>query len=202
MSKFPYPKNPAPTEAPLIEPIKQRWSPIAFSSDPIEPEKIKTLFEAARWTESSRNEQPWRLIYATQDDQEDFVRLLSILSEDNQTWAKNAYLLMMACALPKHEYKDKPNWTHQYDTGAAVHALFLQAVEMDLIGHQMEGFDKEKAHSVLGVPAEVMPMTMMAIGYPGDESKVDSETLEKRKTNSRKRKEISEIVFKGKWGNK
>lgn len=199
MSKFPYPENPAKTNLPIIESIKRRWSPKAFSADPIKEEDIKTLFEAARWTQSSRNEQPWRFIYATQDDQKDFDRLVSLLSESNQTWAKNAYLLILACALPKHEYKDKPNWTHQYDTGAAMHAIFLQAVDMNLIAHQMEGFDKEKVHSVLGVPEEIVPMAMIAVGYPGDEKQFDPEELKTRKENSRKRKEISDFAFKGKW---
>lgn len=199
MKKFPYPENPAPTDAPLIPAIKRRWSPKAFSSDPIDPEKIQTLFEAMRWTQSARNEQPWRVIYATQDEKENFDNLSSVLV--NNDFAKKAYLLMLICALPNHEYKNKPNWNHQYDTGAAAHALFLQAVEMNLIAHEMEGFDKELTHSVIGVPAEVVPMAMIAVGYPGDESGFDPEELKKRKENSRKRKEISEFVFKGKWKN-
>lgn len=199
MSKFPYPKNPAPTDAPLIESIKQRWSPIVFSDEPIEEEKIKAIFEAARWTQSSRNEQPWRIIYATRDDKENFDKLASMLTEDNFAYAKDAYLLMLICAFPTHEYKDKPNRMHQYDTGAASHAMFLQAVGTGLVAHEMGGFDKERPYEELGIPQDVPLMAMMAVGYPGDESKVDLEALQKRKENSRQRKEISEVVFKGKW---
>ena len=198
MSRFPYPENPALTDAPLLDPIKRRWSPLAFSSEPIESEKITTLFEALRWTQSSRNEQPWRIIYATKENPKEFKTLSSLLEEGNE-YASEAYLLLLASALPKYEYKDKQNYTHQYDVGAAMHAMFLQAVALDLVAHQMEGFDKEAAHTKLGVPTEVVPMAMMAIGYPGDESKIDQEKLKKRYEQHRQRRPLAETVFKGKW---
>ena len=199
MPKFSYPENPTPTDVPIFSAIKRRWSPVAFSSEPIEEEKMKVLFEALRWTQSSRNEQPWRIIYATHDDTENFDRLASILAEGNQAYAKNAYLLLLACAIPNHEYKNKPNWTHQYDTGAAMHSIFLQATELNLVGHEMEGFDKEAAHTVIGVPAEVVPMAMMAIGYPGDEEALSEDLKPRQETGKRERKETSEIFYKGKW---
>lgn len=201
MSKFPYPENPALTDSPLIDAIKRRWSALAFSGEPIEPEKIQTLFEAMRWTQSSRNEQPWRIVYATKDDPEDFERLSSLLLEGNE-YAKEAYLLLLACAVPNHVYKNKPNRLHQYDTGAAIHAMFLQAVDMGLVAHEMAGFDKEKPYQLLGIPQEVVLMAMMAVGYPGDESKIDPEKLKGRYEQHKERKEISDIAFKGKWQEK
>ena len=200
MSKFPYPKNPALTDAPLIEPIKQRWSPLAFSDEKIEQEKIKAIFEAARWTESSRNELPWRIIYATKDDKKDFDKLVSFLTEDNFAYAKDAYLLMLICAYPTFpDYNNKPNRAHQYDTGAAAHSMFLQAVGTGLVAHVVGGFDKEKPYQELGIPADVVLMTMMAVGYPGDENKVDPELLKKRYEEHRTRKPLESRFFKGKW---
>ena len=198
MPKFPYPENPAPTEAKLIDVIKRRWSPLAFSAEPIEPEKMEALFEAMRWTQSSRNEQPWRVIYATKENPEDFSKLSSLLSEGNE-YAKNAYLLLLICAMPNYVYQDKPNRMHQHDAGAASHAIFLQAVGMGLIAHQMGGFDQEAAYELLDIPNGVPLMSMMAVGYPGDESKIDKEKLSKRYKQSRERKEVSTFVFKGKW---
>ena len=105
MPKFPYPENPAPTEAKLIDVIKRRWSPLAFSAEPIEPEKMEALFEAMRWTQSSRNEQPWRVIYATKENPEDFSKLSSLLSEGNE-YAKNAYLRDAKLCLPRQAESD------------------------------------------------------------------------------------------------
>ena len=201
MLKFPYPENPALTDAPLLEPIKRRWSPLAFSSDPIEPEKINALFEAARWTQSSRNEQPWRIIYATKDDSENFDRLGSFLTEDN-AYAKEAFLLFMVCAFPTFpNYQNKSNRMHQYDTGAAIQSLIIQAVSMGLITHQMGGFDKERPYVELGIPTDVPLMTMVAIGYPGDERPIDPQRLEERYQEHQQRKPVSDFAFKGKWKN-
>lgn len=198
MPKFPYPENPALTDAPLLDAIKRRWSPVAFSDEPIEQEKIQAILEAMRWTQSSRNEQPWRLIYATQDDKEAFDNLTSILAEGN-SYAKKAYMVGLICALPNHEYKNKPNRTHQYDTGAAMHSIFLQAVSMDLVAHEMSGFDIEGSHAVLGIPEEVVPMAMIAIGYPGDENQLSEDLKDRQEIGQRERKDLSEVVFKGKW---
>ncbi len=199
MSRFPYPENPALTDAPLLDPIKRRWSPLAFSSDSIEPEKIDALFEAARWTQSSRNEQPWRIIYATKDDPENFDRLASFLTEDN-AYAKQAFLLFMVCAFPTFpNYKNKPNRMHQYDTGAAIQSLIIQAVSMGLITHQMSGFDKERPYTALDIPADVPLMAMVAIGYPGDERTIDPERLKERYHEHQQREATGSRVFKGKW---
>lgn len=200
MKKIPYPTKKTPADHKIHEIIKKRWSPVAFSNQVIEEDKMNSLFEAMRWAPSSRNEQPWRIVYATKakSNQEDFDRLASLLDQGN-AYAKDAYLLLVICALKHHQYKNKPNRTHVYDTGAAAENIFLQAISMDLVAHEMGGFDIEKSYEVLNIPkAEVTVMAMMAIGYPGDENKLSNEFLEKQKT-PRERKLISDFIFKGKW---
>jgi len=195
-----YPRNDATNKYQINEVIKKRWSPVAFSSEPIEPDKINSLFEAMRWAPSSRNEQPWRIIYATKGEPKDYERLASLLNEDNG-YAKDAYFLGVICALKHHIYKNKPNRTYLYDTGAAAENLFLQAVSMGLAAHEMGGFDQEGVYEKLGIPEdEVYAVAMIAVGYPGDESKL-SEELKKKQNKIRERKPIAEIAMRGKWRN-
>ncbi|MGH9704318.1 MAG: nitroreductase family protein, partial [Candidatus Acidiferrales bacterium] len=52
----------ASTKNRIHELLSQRWSPRAFCDRPVEPEKLLSLLEAARWAPSSNNEQPWRFI--------------------------------------------------------------------------------------------------------------------------------------------
>src|SRR5271163_3704574 len=76
----------------------KRWSPYAFSDRPVPTEDLRSLFEAARWSTSSYNEQPWRYIVATKDDLEEFERLGSCLDDEwNQPWAKAAPVLALGC---------------------------------------------------------------------------------------------------------
>ncbi|MDP2691328.1 MAG: nitroreductase family protein [Candidatus Gracilibacteria bacterium] len=193
-----YPQKSAPSVHPIHDLISKRWSPLAFSSEPIEPEKIKSLFEAMRWAPSSYNGQPWRVIYATQDKPEQFEKIASLLNEGN-AWAKQAYLLMVICSVKDFEYNGKPNKHHQYDTGAGIENLFLQAVSMGLVGHEMEGYDEEKSYELLNIPKDkVKSMAMMAVGYPGEESAL-SEDRKKRQEGKRERKPIEEIAFEGEW---
>jgi nitroreductase len=46
-----------------------RWSPRSMSREELNDEDIMGLFEAARWTPSSFNNQPWRFIYAKRNTQ-------------------------------------------------------------------------------------------------------------------------------------
>ena len=56
-----------PRTFPLEPLIRDRWSPVCFTSKKIEPAVLGSLFEAARWAPSSYNEQPWGFCLATQD---------------------------------------------------------------------------------------------------------------------------------------
>ncbi len=76
-------EKPADTQFPIDDLLKRRWSPLAFSSQPVEKETLCSLLEATRWAASSYNEQPWYFIVATQDNLEEFNHLLSCLADGN-----------------------------------------------------------------------------------------------------------------------
>src|SRR2546421_11049504 len=74
-----------------IHDLLRRWSPRAFDPNrPVEPHKLRSLMEAARWAPSSNNEQPWTFIVATKDNPAEFGRVLACLGERDQTWAQHA----------------------------------------------------------------------------------------------------------------
>lgn len=192
-----FPQNPAPTDLPILDAIKQRWSPLAFSDQRIEEEKIATLFEAARWAPSSFNEQPWRHVYATKEDSEDRLRLESLLVEGN-SWAKKAYILMISFAKKTFASNGKENRHAMHDLGCATGYMAMQCQSLGLIGHQMAGFDFRKANELLGVPDDFVPGSMMAIGHPADPSLLPPE-LQERERQPRTRKPQEGFVFRGKW---
>src|ERR1700758_1739080 len=91
-------EKPADNAYPIEELLRRRGGPRAFSDRPGEPEKLASMFEAARWSASSFNEQPWSFIVATRDDAVEFARLLSCLVEGNKVWVANAPVLMVSVA--------------------------------------------------------------------------------------------------------
>lgn len=178
--------------------FRERWSPRAFADRPVEPEKLRRMLEAARWTMSSYNEQPWRYVVATKEDEAAYDDLLNCLIEGNQEWARLAPVLMMSFYKTTFSRNDKPNRCAAHDVGAASAALTFQAQTMGLYVHQMAGIRPDVARSTYNVPADVEPMAGLAVGYLGDPEQLPAERQEAERA-PRSRRPLSGFVFEGNW---
>lgn len=178
--------------------IKKRFSPRAFAKKIIDAENIELLFRAAGKAPSAMNEQPWYFIYATKESKNEYEKLFSLLNSWNQKWAQSAPVLILAIAKMTYNYKNKPNDYAIYDLGQAVSYLTFQATELDLYVHQIGGFDSDKAIETLKIPKDFKPITMMALGYQGDLSRIPISYHEAEK-EKRTRKSINSFVFRGQW---
>jgi nitroreductase len=179
--------------------LEKRFSPYAFSSRPVEAEKLHKLFEAARSAPSSYNEQPWRFVVARREDAGAFERLLETLMERNREWAHHAPALVLSVAKLDFTHNGLPNRHAWYDVGQAAAYLTLQATELGLYVHPMAGFDAGKASQLLNIPEGYQPVAMMAVGYLGD-----SESMPERRGRHEKppraRKPLDSLLFEGTWG--
>jgi nitroreductase len=189
------------TAAHAIDPLfLERWSPRAFTGEPISEAELMTLFEAARWAPSSFNSQPWRFIWARRDTGH-WPRLLGLLSEYNRSWARNAAALVVLISkttmLPRGADKDVPSVTHSLDAGAAWQNLALQATRSGWAAHGMAGFDMPRAAVELGVPFGYRVEAAIAIGRRGDKS-VLPESLQAREVPS-DRLPLAQIVSEGRF---
>ena len=155
-------------EHPVSDLIKNRKSIRAFSNQPIDPDKINSLFEATRWAPSSTNEQPWVYIYATRDQTELWDKLFSCLNDGNKAWAKDVPLLILSLARKSFTRFHGTNTYAMYDLGGANSFLSLQAVELGLQVRQMAGFHREKVIEQLNIPDTFEVGVFIAVGYPGD----------------------------------
>ena len=145
-----------------------RWSPRAFTGEPIPHETLMTMFEAARWAPSCFNMQPWRFLYATRDS-EAWLRFLNLLIPYNQDWAKNASVLgvVVSKTLLERPNRDPvPAHSHSYDAGAAWGNLTLQAWKLGWAAHGMIGFDIPRTYLELHVPEHHRVEAAFAIGRP------------------------------------
>jgi nitroreductase len=184
---------------PVHELIRSRWSPVAFSAKPVEPEKLRSMLEAARWAPSSFNEQPWRFIVATRDCKGAFERLLDCLIPSNSEWAQKAPVLMLSIAKLHFTHDGKPNRHAFHDVGLAVGNLIFQATALGLSVHQMAGFDVERARKTFALPDGYEPVGGIALGYATDVEMLP-ERLQKRQQSPRTRKPLEEIIFGNRWG--
>jgi nitroreductase len=193
-------KRPAPAAAPIHDLISHRWSPRAFDPKPVEKEKLRSLFEAARWASSSYNAQPWHYIVATKDDPENYAKVLSTFVEFNQSWAKNAPVVAISVASHKMPHDGSQNRHAFHDVGQASANLSLEATSLGLQVHQMAGINPEKAREVFGIPEHFEAVAGIALGYPGDPMSLPEGRMRDGETGARQRKEASSFVYTGKWG--
>jgi len=185
---------------PIDPSIHRRWSPRAFDrTRTVAPDQLRSLLEAARWAPSSFNEQPWAFLVATRDQPEAFQTMLSCLMEKNQSWAKDAAVLMISVAHKTFTKTGAPNRHAFHDVGQAISNLTHQATIMGLYVHQMAGFDVTKTQQTYHIPTDYEPVAAVAIGYLGDRNQLP-EDLRAREGPISARKPQREFVFSGDWG--
>ncbi|MEN6478790.1 MAG: nitroreductase family protein [Anaerolineales bacterium] len=188
-----------PVDYPIHALIASRWSPVGFDPRPVEPEKLRSMLEAARWAPSSRNAQPWRFVVGIRGEGETFSMLAECLTGRNREWAPQAPVLILAVALTVLPESGRPHPYALHDTGLATENLLLQAYACGLHAHPMAGFDADKVRAFLGIPDECQPTTMIAVGYLGTTAHL-SESLRDNDARPRMRKPLRELVYGTRWG--
>ncbi len=192
-------KKTTPTQFNIHPHIEQRWSTRAFDTKSVEPEKIKSLLEAARWAASAFNEQPWRFIVGT-DHNPTYKKILETLVEWNQIWAGQAPVLILNVAKRSFTHNGKKNVTFKYDLGQAVANMAIEAVNQGLFSHQMSGFDAEKAGQLFQIPEDYQAISVIAVGYYKENAELPQDMLD-GELKPRVRKAFNELVFDGTFGN-
>lgn len=183
----------APTAHPVLAVLADRWSPRAYdAATPIDEEKLASALEAARWSPSANNSQPWRFIVARRGTAlHDGIH--AALMGFNQAWAGNAAVLIVAVAETAAE--DGTPITHAvYDLGQAAAHLSVQAHHDGLVVHQMSGFAPERIRELVGLGERFTPMTVIALGDLGDVEALP-EPLQQREVAPRVRRPIAETVI-------
>ncbi len=182
---------------PVLPLIVERWSPRAFTGEPIPEAVLFSLFEAARWAPSAYNSQPWRFVYGTAGTP-GWQKIFDLLVPFNQGWGAKASALVLV--LSKSTFspapgKEQESGTHAFDTGAAWANLALQAHSLGWFAHAASGFDAARARETFHLPADVHPIAVLLIGRQGDPASLP-EALQAREVPS-PRKPVAEFAFEG-----
>jgi nitroreductase len=136
---------------PIHEMFLNRWSPKAFTAQPITQEELLTMLEAARWAASSYNSQPWRFLYALRDT---CARVVC---------ARISYIALdHGSPRSGHEV---PSPTHSFDAGTASGYFALQDSLMGWYVHGMAGFDADTSFEELSVPKGYALQKAVAIAF-------------------------------------
>jgi nitroreductase len=164
--------------------IISRWSQRSMSGEAIEEHDLQAVLDAAKWAPSSYNNQPWRFLYAKRNSPS-WNLFFDLLVDANKEWVKNAGVIMVICSAKNFRHNQKPSTTHSFDTGAAWMCMALEAFHRGLVVHGMEGFDYEKARTVLKIPADVQVEAMVALGKAAPKERLSPALLKREVPSSR-----------------
>ncbi len=166
----------------FIELIKKRYSVRKYKQVPVEGEKIAQIVEAGRVAPTAANRQPQRVLVISSKDAMDKAQ------KGVRTFG--APLLLIICA------DESESWVRSYDQHnsadidtsiVAVH-MMLQATDLGLGSLWIGNFKKQIIMQEFGLPENIIPKSVLAIGY------ADEEPLSPDRHN-KTRKQIEQTVF-------
>jgi len=165
-----------------IDFLTSRRSIRKFKQEKIELEEVLKIIDAARFAPSARNSQPWRFIIITDE------LLKEKLSEIHQyAWPLKGAPLGIAVACDKSA---SPT-SFMLDCANAAIYLMLAAHACGIGSVWIQTLrDTEEISSLLSLPENLVPIAILARGYPEDPSPPPKPRLE-----------IEKITFLNKYGN-
>lgn len=164
--------------------IQRRYSVRAYSSRPVEEEKLSKIFEAARLAPTAANRQPFQLITVhTAGREKELGRIY------RREWFVQAPMIIAACAISSQAWvreSDRFN-ARLVDVSIVMDHLILAATDLGLGTCWIAAFNVEAARDILKLPPEVEPVIFTPLGYPADQPGL------------KVRKEVSQLVRYETW---
>ncbi len=183
----------ADTSAPLLGVLADRWSPRSYDATaPVDELKLTAALEAARWSPSANNSQPWRFIVARRGTPA-FDTVSANLMGFNQAWAGSAGVLVVALAEVVDENGKERPWA-KYDVGQAVAHLTVQAHHDGLHAHQMGGFTADGLREAFGFDERFAAISVTALGVLGSPDDLP-DVLREREVAPRTRTSLDDLLL-------
>ncbi len=180
----------------LINEINIRRAYRAFSDKKIPEDVIKRIMTSATYAPSCFNNQSWRFLVATSDDA--LKKVFNALSEGNY-WFKHSQAAVVVATKLKFgcQLNDHRDYAF-FDCGLAVENLMLQGFKEGIYAHAIAGYDPIKIKEAFQISGEYIIITLVALGYPGDDRYL-SEKHKKLEHSQRDRRPESEVICYNAW---
>ena len=151
----------------FIDVILKRRSIRRFTDQPVEPEKLTLLLEAAMAGPSAMNAQPWEFVVITEKEVMDKFRSGIMFGKMN---APAAICVLGSTRMQKNKAGDK-FWVQ--DCSAATENILLAATALGLgttwVGIHPVTMYKRQVSDILNLPDGVTPLNLIYLGYPAEE---------------------------------
>ena len=180
----------------LIHEIYIRRAKRALSAKKIPGEIMHRLMTAATLAPSCFNNQSWRFLVVTHD--EALEKIHDALSGGNY-WVKRAPAVVVVATRLEFgcRLSDRRDYA-LFDCGLATENLMLQGFKEGLYVHAIAGFDPFKIKAAFHIPDEYIVITLVAVGYPGDDAAL-SEKHQELEHSPRNRRPEAEVICYNTW---
>jgi nitroreductase len=142
----------------ILHIIKSRRSIRKYKAKQVAKDLIEKILEAARWTPSAINKQPWHFVIVQNPKTKSQISNKSFAGP-----AKNAPTVIVVCTNIKTS-----KWV-TIDASLASQNIMLEAHSLGLGTCFVGAFDEETVRKVLGIPEEYKVIGLIALGYPDEE---------------------------------
>jgi len=152
-------RSPANQVRPLLRVRQVRQ----FTDEPVDADAIEAIADAARWSGSSRNSQPWRFVIVRE------AAVLRSIAEAGlpQTRSLATATAAIAIAVPEEQGSAV---SHAFDEGRAAERMLIAASFLELgAGIAWVRTDiRPVVTELLGLPVDRFVRTIIALGNPTD----------------------------------
>lgn len=154
----------SPSDA--VRPLLRARQTREFTDAPIDQAALDAIADAARWSGSSQNKQPWRFIVV--QDRE----TLRGLGEAGGSSTRSLLTAPAAIVITMPDDKERAI-SRAYDEGRAAERILVAATMLGLAaGIAWCGADaRPRVAELLGLPADRTVRTIVAIGHPSEQGR-------------------------------
>ncbi|MGA2821321.1 MAG: nitroreductase family protein [Anaerolineales bacterium] len=145
----------------VLEAIHQKRAIREFKLTPLPAEAIRTILNAGRRAQSSKNSQPWQFV-ALQN--REALEALARLGPFAGHLAGAALGVVIVTPDPAER------WSIPFDAGQAAAYMQLAALELGIGSCLASLYDPGAARVLLGIPADFFPNVAISFGYPRGET--------------------------------
>ncbi|NLX35586.1 MAG: nitroreductase family protein [Chloroflexi bacterium] len=149
------------SEQHVFDALYARRSIRLYRDQPVEQAKLVRLLQAAMAAPSACNIQPWEFVVVSEP--EGMARLREVIPENGHY---NAPAAIVVCGCPELIPWDDDDGGA--DCCAAIENMLIAAVAMGLGSVWIGGFDRGAIRALLDIPAQVVPIGIVYLGYPAE----------------------------------
>lgn len=204
--------------------LRSKGTVTDLKSDPIPESHLEKILQAARWSPSAANSQPWELILVEGESRKKEIGQIMVNAQkqakkkdkifpyrsEDYIWERivKPPVLIVVCAdtrfkkaYPKAGYRDQ---NIAVSMGIVIQNMILAAksLDLELSWGTVNRFAREKLRELLDIPEYLLPFEVLKLGYPkenkkpGKRRKVEEFTHREgiKKSKLRTESEIKELI--------